>query len=93
MIISTPSTASQTPGADCGLESHHPPLVLPHPVNPSHEVYWTGEVFEIDGQRERVLAYEVAQSGWTEELTQLQNSKQAASISSISPRVPTRWRR
>jgi SAM-dependent methyltransferase len=28
-------------------------------------------VFEIDGKRERVLAYEVAQSGWTEELTQL----------------------
>src|ERR1700738_1956077 len=47
------------------------PLLLPHSVDPSRQVYWDGDAFEVDGKRERVLAYEVAQSGWTEELTRL----------------------
>jgi SAM-dependent methyltransferase len=55
-----------------GVAADHPsPLLLPHPADPSRQVCWGGEAFQVDGKRERVLAYEIAQSGWTEELTRL----------------------
>ena len=48
-----------------------PALALPHPTDPSRTVRWTGEAFDLDGKPVRVLAYAVAPSGWTEELTRL----------------------
>lgn len=47
-----------------------PNLSLPHPAAPTGAAIWDGEGFVLGGRRERVLAYEVAPSGWTEELTQ-----------------------
>jgi SAM-dependent methyltransferase len=46
-------------------------LTLPHPTDRSRTVRWNGEAFDLGGEAVRVLAYDVAQSGWTEELTQL----------------------
>jgi SAM-dependent methyltransferase len=46
-------------------------LALPHPADPSRTVRWTGEAFDLDGSAVRVLAYAVAPSGWSEELTRL----------------------
>jgi SAM-dependent methyltransferase len=46
-------------------------LLLPHPTDRSRTVRWTGEAFDVDGEPVRVLAFAVAPSGWTEELTRL----------------------
>ncbi len=46
-------------------------LLLPHPNDRSRTVRWTGEAFDVDGRPVRVLAYAVAPSGWTEQLTRL----------------------
>jgi SAM-dependent methyltransferase len=46
-------------------------LSLPDPADRTRAVVWTGEEFALDGRRERILAYDVAPSGWTDELTQL----------------------
>lgn len=46
-------------------------IALPHPTEPSRQVAWNGEAFVVDGAAIRVLAYDVSQSGWTDELTQL----------------------
>ena len=46
-------------------------LLLPHPTDRSRVARWTGKAFDVDGKPVRVLAYEVAPSGWTEELTRL----------------------
>jgi SAM-dependent methyltransferase len=46
-------------------------LLLPHPSDASRSVAWNGKAFDLDGQAARVLAYDVTQSGWTDELTQL----------------------
>jgi SAM-dependent methyltransferase len=46
-------------------------LVLPHPTDRARTVRWTGEAFDVDGKPVRVLAFAVAPSGWTEELTRL----------------------
>jgi ubiquinone/menaquinone biosynthesis C-methylase UbiE len=46
-------------------------VALPHPSDPSRQVAWNGDAFVVDGAAVRVLAYDVSQSGWTDELTQL----------------------
>lgn len=46
-------------------------LLLPHPTDRSRLVRWTGNSFDVDGKPVRVLAFAVAPSGWTEELTRL----------------------
>src|SRR5262245_15281303 len=46
-------------------------LLLPHPTDRSRTVRWTGNSFDVDGKPVRVLAFAVAPSGWTEDLTRL----------------------
>ena len=46
-------------------------LSLPDPSNPSRKAVWSGRDFVVDSRRQRVLAYDVFPSGWTEELTHL----------------------
>ena len=46
-------------------------LSLPHPTDRSRLVRWTGNSFDVDGKPVRVLAFAVAPSGWTEDLTRL----------------------
>ena len=46
-------------------------FTVPHPIDKSTWVSWNGGAFDYDGRRVRVLAYQVAPSGWTEELTKL----------------------
>ena len=46
-------------------------IVLPHPTVSSRTVAWTGQAFEYDERRVRVLTYDVLPSGWTDELTRL----------------------
>jgi SAM-dependent methyltransferase len=46
-------------------------LTLPDPVDRTRAAVWTGEAFSLNGRQERVLAYEVSPSGWTNELTEL----------------------
>ena len=46
-------------------------LSLPDPTDNSQVAVWNGENFVVNGHRERILAYDVSPSGWTEELTQL----------------------
>ena len=46
-------------------------LSLPDPADPTRIAVWTGEEFVLDDRRERILTYDVAPSGWTDELTQL----------------------
>lgn len=47
------------------------PLTFVDPNDPSRGVEWTGQSFLVAGKAERVLAYDVAQSGWTDDLTRL----------------------
>jgi SAM-dependent methyltransferase len=47
------------------------PFRVPHPTDKSATVPWNNGMFEYDGRRVRVLAYEVSPSGWTDQLTQL----------------------
>lgn len=42
-----------------------------HPADRSRTVAWNGQYFDVDGRSVRVLSYDVAQSGWTDELTHL----------------------
>jgi SAM-dependent methyltransferase len=44
---------------------------LPHPTDASSSIIWQDGAFDHDGQRVRILAYQVSPSGWTNELTQL----------------------
>lgn len=46
-------------------------LSLPAPADPIRKAVWTGDDFVIDGRHERILMYDVAPSGWTDELTQI----------------------
>ena len=46
-------------------------LDLPHPTDASRRARWNGEAFDLGGEAVRVLAYDVARSGWTDELTHL----------------------
>jgi SAM-dependent methyltransferase len=46
-------------------------LSLPDPMDHAREAVWNGEDFLVDGRRERILTYDVAPSGWTDELTHL----------------------
>src|SRR5262245_23064436 len=46
-------------------------LSLPDPTDRSRVAVWDGHDFVMDGRRERILAYEVLPSGWTDELSQL----------------------
>jgi len=46
-------------------------LSLPDPADRSHVAVWDGHDFVVNGRRERVLAYEVLPSGWTDELNRL----------------------
>src|SRR5258708_22791293 len=54
-----------------GPDENEVALLLPHPSDASRSVAWNGKAFDLDGQAARVLAYDVTQSGWTDELTQL----------------------
>ncbi len=54
-----------------GSDGHNGSLAFPHPMDPSRTVAWNGEAFDVDGQTVRVLGYDIAESGWTDELTQL----------------------
>jgi SAM-dependent methyltransferase len=47
------------------------PLILPHPAGRPDSVRWNGHFFNVDGDRADVLGYDVAPSGWTDELTHL----------------------
>jgi SAM-dependent methyltransferase len=47
------------------------PLKFPHPKDKSRSIPWSNGAFDYDGGRVRVLSYEVAHSGWTNELTLL----------------------
>jgi SAM-dependent methyltransferase len=47
------------------------PFSVPHPADSSKVVDWDNGAFYLDGRRVRVLAYQVAPSGWTDQLTQL----------------------
>lgn len=47
------------------------PLVLPHPTDKSRLAAWNGTAFDLGDRLARVLAYDVAASGWTDELTRL----------------------
>ena len=47
------------------------PFSVPHPADKSKAVEWDSSAFCCDGRRVRVLAYQVAPSGWTDQLTQL----------------------
>lgn len=49
----------------------YPGLSLPDPADLTRAAVWNGEEFLMDGRRERVLSYDVAPSGWSDELTQL----------------------
>jgi SAM-dependent methyltransferase len=46
-------------------------LSLPDPADLTRWAVWTGEEFVASDRRERILAYDVAPSGWTDELTKL----------------------
>jgi SAM-dependent methyltransferase len=46
-------------------------LLFPDPTDPSRSVTWLGTNFDLDGKRARVLGYDVAPSGWSDELTEL----------------------
>jgi len=46
-------------------------LTLPHPNDPSRAVVWTGKDFDLGNEHVRVLGYDVALSGWTNDLTRL----------------------
>ena len=45
------------------------PLVFPAPEGTTEVPVWDGRVFRIGEHETAVLAYEVGQSGWTDELT------------------------
>ena len=44
---------------------------VPHPADKSRAAEWDNGAFYCDGRRIRVLAYQVAPSGWTDQLTRL----------------------
>jgi SAM-dependent methyltransferase len=46
-------------------------LTLPHPSDASRTVVWTGKDFDLGNKRVKVLGYDVAPSGWTDDLTHL----------------------
>ena len=46
-------------------------LSLPDPSDRSRSAVWSGKDFVIDNRHQRVLAYDVSPSGWTDELTHL----------------------
>jgi SAM-dependent methyltransferase len=54
-------------------KSHENPLPfsVPHPADKSKAAEWDNGAFYCDGRRVRVLAYQVAPSGWTDQLTRL----------------------
>jgi ubiquinone/menaquinone biosynthesis C-methylase UbiE len=52
-----------------GRATPPPDLVFPDPSDPSREVAWRDGWFERPTGRARVLAYDVAPSGWTDDLT------------------------
>lgn len=48
-----------------------PSLILPDPADRSRTAVWNGQEFFVGERHERVLAYAVAPSGWTDDLTAL----------------------
>jgi SAM-dependent methyltransferase len=46
-------------------------LSLPDPADLAQAAVWTGDDFVVEGRHERILMYDVAPSGWTDELTQI----------------------
>src|SRR5262245_19284388 len=53
------------------VESRRTDLRFPSPRDATSAAYWTGKGFCVGTDFERILCYEVASSGWTEELTEL----------------------
>src|SRR5207248_2589782 len=51
----------------------HSELTLPFPTeaDPSGRAVWSGTEFSIGNRTERILAYDVGDSGWTDDLTRL----------------------
>jgi hypothetical protein len=46
-------------------------LTLAHPSDASRPVVWTGKDFDLGKEHVKILGYDVAPSGWTDDLTHL----------------------
>lgn len=46
-------------------------LSLSCPADRAQAAVWTGDDFVVEGRHERILMYDIAPSGWTDELTQI----------------------
>jgi SAM-dependent methyltransferase len=57
--------------APAALPAAHPTCDFPRPGDPSRRARWNGQVFDLGRETARILAYEIASSGWTDDLTRL----------------------